>query len=242
MSDKQLLVIASASVYASQHFTRASEDHERLSTNNKMWKEWKITFLRAHCERARLIQAQGGGNFGIAHAATTNWGPLPPPTTNRLDSYLNNLANTATQDSVQMKLLVELNCTLSAQTRSLAKQLTALSTRFNAATPAPDTSIIPTTTCTGRNPAALLQKQLNKYSTTGYCHTHGYMIHANHSSATCNRTHPFNILLPKYQTISSLTPLMSQPSTQMTWAASQYNCSMATTTSCSQTTLAPTPS
>jgi hypothetical protein len=127
MSDKQLLVIASASVYASQHFTRASEDHERLSTNNKMWKEWKITFLRAHRERVRLIQAQGGGNFGIAHAATTHWGPLPPPTTDRLDSYLNNLANTATQDSVQMKLLVKSNCTLSAQTRSLAKQLTALS-------------------------------------------------------------------------------------------------------------------
>ena len=48
MSDKQLLIIANASVYGSQDFIRASEDWERLPAGNKTWTAWKTTFLRAH--------------------------------------------------------------------------------------------------------------------------------------------------------------------------------------------------
>jgi hypothetical protein len=57
MSDQQLLTIASASVYASQDFTRATEDWERLLPAAKTWAAWKIAYLHAHCERARLLQA-----------------------------------------------------------------------------------------------------------------------------------------------------------------------------------------
>ena len=186
MSDKQLLVIANASVYGSQDFIRASEDWERLPANNKTWTEWKTTFLRAHRERLRLIQASGGISLGNANTAGGQRGILPSSTTARLDSYLNNIANAATQDSVQLNLLLESNKTLIEQNRLLAEQFTALSARVNATTPTP--ILPPSGTC--KTPAQLLEKRLTKFSPTNYCHTHGYMVHATHTSVTCNKPGP----------------------------------------------------
>ena len=105
MSDKQLLTIASASVFASQDFPRASEDWERLTTANKTWTAWKTAFLRAHRERARLLQAQGGTNIG----GLANSAGFTQQSASRIDSYLDNLANAATQDTQQLALLVESN-------------------------------------------------------------------------------------------------------------------------------------
>ena len=48
MSDKQLLTIASASVFASQDFPRATEDWEHQLPEVKMWTAWKTAFLCAH--------------------------------------------------------------------------------------------------------------------------------------------------------------------------------------------------
>jgi len=72
MSDPQVLAIASASVYASQHFVQANEDWQRLTPVAKTWAVWKTMYLQAHRDRARLIQAQGGGgNIGNANSAAT---------------------------------------------------------------------------------------------------------------------------------------------------------------------------
>ena len=189
MSDKQLLIIANASVYGSQDFVRASEDWERLTPNNKTWTTWKTTFLRAHRERLRLIQASGGISLGSANAAGGLRGIIPSPTTDRLNSYLDNIANAATQDSHQLKLLLESNKTLIEQNRLLAEQFTALSARVNTATP----TTTPPPSGTRKTPAQLLTKRLTKYSPTNYCHTHGYMVHATHTSATCNTPGPNHI-------------------------------------------------
>ena len=78
MSDPQVLAIASASVFASQHFVRANEDWECLVPASKTWASWKTMYLLAHRIRARLIQAQGGGNIGNANSAGTF--ALPPAT------------------------------------------------------------------------------------------------------------------------------------------------------------------
>jgi hypothetical protein len=192
MSDKQLLIIANASVYGSQDFIRASEDWERLPSGNKTWTEWKTTFLRAHRERLRLIQAAGGTTLGNANAAGGQRGTLSSPTTKRLDSYLDNLANAATQDSVQMGLLLESNKTLIEQNRLLAEQFTALSARFNATPTTPSPSRPPAGT-PRKTPAQLREKRLTKYSTTNYCHTHGYMVNATHTSATCKTPGPNHV-------------------------------------------------
>jgi hypothetical protein len=85
MSDKQLLIIANASVYGLQDFVRASEDWERLAPNNKTWTTWKTTFLRAHRECLRLIQAAGGIALGNANAAGGLRGIIPSPTTDQLN-------------------------------------------------------------------------------------------------------------------------------------------------------------
>lgn len=160
-----------------------------MATNKKTWKEFKTTFLQAHREHLRLIQASGGAVLGNANAAAVNCGTLPLPTTDRLDSYLDNLATAATQDSVQMKLLVESNKTLIKQNRLLAKQFTALSVRVNTITPARSPATL-TGTGSGtpcKTPAKLLAKRLTKYSPANYCHTHGYMVNSTHTSATCNK-------------------------------------------------------
>jgi hypothetical protein len=189
MSDKQLLIIANASVYGSQDFVCASEDWERLAPNNKTWTMWRTTFLCAHRERLRLIQAAGGIALGNANAAGGLRGIIPSPTTDRLNSYLDNIANAATQDSAQLKLLLESNKTLIEQNRLLAEQFTALSARVNATTPTPT----PPPSGTRKTPAQLLTKRLTKISPTNYCHTHGYMVHATHTSVTCNKPGPNHI-------------------------------------------------
>jgi hypothetical protein len=50
MSNQQLLTITSASVYAAQDFSQASEDWERLLPAAKTWVAWKTAFLGAHHE------------------------------------------------------------------------------------------------------------------------------------------------------------------------------------------------
>lgn len=180
MSDKQLLTIASASVYASQDFPRASEDWERLTTLGKTWTAWKTMFLRAHRDRARLVQAQGGANIGGLANMVGNYNELPPTAGARIDSYLDNLANAATQDTQQLALLVESNRTLTAQVAALAARLAT------GLTPPEVPPIIAPTT---RTPAQLLAHRITekKLDPAGYCWSHGYMVHKTHTSATCKK-------------------------------------------------------
>jgi hypothetical protein len=190
MSDPQVLAIADASVYASQHFVRANEDWQRVTPAGKTWTAWKTMYLQAHRDRARLIQAQGGGgNIGSANSAGTF--TLPPTSASRLTEYLDNIANAATQDSSQLQLLIASNNTLIEQNRKLASDMAALSSRVSNATPTIAPTIPPTITPTvtpgtPRTPAQLLAKRLLKYDPNLYCYTHGFLVR--HDSAAC--THP----------------------------------------------------
>ena len=174
MSDPQVLAIADASVYASQHFVRANEDWQRVTPAGKTWTAWKTMYLQAHRDRARLIQAQGGETSA-----------------SRLTEYLDNIANAATQDSSQLQLLIASNNTLIEQNRKLASDMAALSSRVSNATPTIAPTIPPTITPTvtpgtPRTPAQLLAKRLLKYDPNLYCYTHGFLVR--HDSAAC--THP----------------------------------------------------
>ena len=188
MSDHQLLTIASASVYASQDFTRATEDWERLLPAAKTWAAWKIAYLRAHRERARLLQAQGG-NIGSANAALSNNRPgLPAQSASRIESYLDNLANAATQDTQQLALLVESNHLLSAQVAALTSRLAA-----NVYNPVVPPGVPPGVPPIGpiratRTPLEKLiyRIKVKTYDPTGYCSTHGYMVGKSHTSVSCN--------------------------------------------------------
>jgi len=192
MSDPQVLAIASASVYASQHFIRANDDWQRLTPAGRTWAAWKTMYLQAHRDRARLIQAQGGGgNIGNANSAGSF--TLPPSSASRINEYLDNIANAATQDSSQMQLLINSNNTLIEQNRKLMSDLAALTRRVN------DTTITPTiaptitpiiTSGTPRTPAQLLAKRLLKYDPNLYCYTHGFLVRHNSDACTKpNATH-----------------------------------------------------
>ena len=188
MSDQQVLAIASASVFASQHFVRANEDWERLPTASKTWAAWKTMYLLAHRNRARLIQAHGGGNIGGANSAGTF--TLPPTASSRITEYLDNIANAATQDSSQLQLLIKSNNQLMEQNRKLAEDMAALSRRVGTNpptnTPTTNTGTINTNTYTPRDPAKLLAKRLrNGFKPEDYCYTHGYLVR--HTSDTCNK-------------------------------------------------------
>ena len=192
MSDQQVLAIASASVYASQHFVRANDDWQRLTAvGAKNWAAWKTMYLQAHRDRARLIQAQGGGgNIGNANSAGTF--TLPPASASRITEYLDNIANAATQDSSQLQLLITSNNTLIEQNRKLVADVAALTRRVNNTPPTtPPTITTPVTTPgTQRTPAQLLAKRLLKYDPNLYCYTHGFLVR--HNSEACtnpNATH-----------------------------------------------------
>ena len=201
MSDPQVLAVAHASVYVSQHFVRANEDWQRLTPAGKTWTAWKTMYLQAHRDRARLIQAQGGGgNIGSANSAGTF--TLPPTSASRLDEYLDNIANAATQDSSQLQLLINSNNILVEQNRKLVADVAALTRRVNNTTPTIAPTNPPTITPTGppitptgppstpRTPAQLLAKRLTKFDPNNYCYTHGFLVR--HNSNTCahpNATH-----------------------------------------------------
>jgi hypothetical protein len=96
IADVQLVAIASTAVLGSQQYPRATEDLEALVTSTKTWTAWKNAYRAAHIARKCQLLASGTSKpFGGAHAAST----MPPKGTfNRLDGYLDNLANAATQE------------------------------------------------------------------------------------------------------------------------------------------------
>ena len=97
----------------------------------------------------------------------------------RIGSYLDNLANAATQDTQQLALLVESN-------RLLSSQVAALTTRLSTAPP-----VVPAVPHVNRGtPMTALEKltsriKVKHYDPTGYCWSHGYMVGKTHNSGTC---------------------------------------------------------
>ena len=98
MLDAQLVAIASASILAVEHFPRTTEDWEQLPAVNKTWTAWKTAFLQAHAERKQLLQATGGEESfqGQANAAMV---PGTSATYEKLDTFLDDLANAATANT-----------------------------------------------------------------------------------------------------------------------------------------------
>ena len=185
MSDLQVLAIASASVYASQHFVRDTEDWNKRTTAAKTWAQWKVTYRAAHIERARLIKSQGGTSFGTANAVirTTD-------TTAQLASYLDNLANAATQDSTTLTKIIDTNAKLSQQIADLNMQLAQLRA---SGTPTSGITTTPThhVPITPLRAKELLPSRLARnYDPTGYCWSHGYMVHKTHNGKTCRTKKP----------------------------------------------------
>lgn len=175
MQDVQLLAIASTAVLAAQHFPRATDEWEAMAPELKTWATWKTTYRAAHIARKRQLLAAGSGEpLNRAHAVTAD-------TYNRLDDYLDNLANAAAHEKSTLAQLVESNATLTANNAALTASLAALSAAYthlqNKSGSAPGAAA----RYNGRRSHGTEQK----FAPNGYCWTHGYKVGLYHSSATC---------------------------------------------------------
>jgi len=156
------------------------EDWEHLPETSKTWTVWKRAYLQAHFERKRLLCATGGEEpfRGHANSATV---PSTPATYKKLNTFLDNLENSATMDNTRMKQLMEAN-------KQLVAAVAALTLKVNHSQQAPPsmTPITAAVTKTRRHvTAAKTAARLPKLDSMEYCWLHRYMCHAGHTSATC---------------------------------------------------------
>jgi hypothetical protein len=116
IADIELVMVASAAVFAAQHFPRKVDDWEGLPAAARTWKAWKTAFCLAHLKRQRQILASGGGKpLRGAHGVT----PDLPPAIDHLGSALDNLALAATNDTAVLQQLMAANLALTSTIATL---------------------------------------------------------------------------------------------------------------------------
>ncbi len=181
MDDANLVAMASTDVLASQHFPRTTDEWEALPIANKTWAEWKIRYRAANIARKQQLLASGGTDpFHGAHAATESTGISSE--LDKLDGYLDNLANAATRESSTLRDLVDSNASCTASLKGLTASIAQLTAAYHtlAGKKPPNT---PTATPSA-TPASARNNKRN-YAIRGYCWTHGYKVGIKHTSATC---------------------------------------------------------
>ena len=175
MSDATLLATAHSQVMASQHYPEAWREWERMLPAAKTWVAWQAHYRLANIERDRILKANPLA-FGVAnHVVDTGIDNAA------ITLALDNIANAATNDASLIATLMD---------RIKALELKA-STQARLP-PIIDTGTTRTTnTTTGAIPFVprvyTLAEALAIFDTTGYCHTHGWRVHASHTSAKCKK-------------------------------------------------------
>ena len=173
MSDATLLATAHTQVMGSQHYPEAVRDWERLLPAAKTWVAWQAAFRLANIKRDRLLKINPMA-FGAAnHVTDTDIDNAA------ITMALDNIANAATNDA-------NLIATLMAMIKAL---------EIKANQPPPiigtDTTRNTNTTTTGAIPFVprvyTLAEALAIFDSTGYCWTHGWRVHASHTSAKCKK-------------------------------------------------------
>ncbi len=71
IADVELVMIASVTILAAQHFLQEVDDWRGLLAINRTWRAWKVAFCLARLKRQHQLQASGvGGPLGSAHVVT----------------------------------------------------------------------------------------------------------------------------------------------------------------------------
>jgi hypothetical protein len=177
IADVELVMMASTAVLAAQHFPREVDDWEGLASSARTWTAWKTAFRLAHIKRQRQILASGGSQpLGGAFAAIQ-----APPSIDRLESALDNLALAATNDSATLQQLVAANLALTTTVATLTaanKKLADAAANKGGRPPQAGT--------TPRPAGRVTQKPFPG----NYCWTHGHRVSQNHTSGTCGTKAP----------------------------------------------------
>ncbi len=188
MDERQLLAIASTAVLASQHYPRTTDKWEALAPAQKTWAIWKTKYRVAHIARRRQLLAAGTTEpLSRAHAVTTD--TTVGDTFDKLDGYLDNLANAATQEKSTLAHLVDTNATLTANIATLTTSFSALTTAYTLLTATKGNMTTPAANTPGTrnntNRRGNQPKAGQKFSPNGYCWTHGYKVGLHHNSGSC---------------------------------------------------------
>ena len=171
MSDATLLATAHSQVMASLHYPEATREWERLPPTSKTWTAWQLKYREANVERMRLLKANPT-SFGAANNVS---GSDMKAETAAIEAALNSIANAATSDSALMTQIM-------AQLKAITTRMDTL--QHGQTQPAP------------KNPAKSSKfvprvytqaEALAIFDPTGYCSTHGWRVHASHTSLTCKK-------------------------------------------------------
>ena len=183
MQDVRLLAIASTAVLASQHFPRATNEWEAMAPALKTWTTWKTTYRATHIARKRQLLAAGSGEpLNRAHAVTLD--SFPAATYDKLDGYLDNLANAAAHKKLTLAQLVESNAALTANNATLTTSLATLTAAYTLLEGTKPAGTQGTNTRTNKRQGKSDGEQ--KFAPNGYCWTHGYKVGLRHTSALCS--------------------------------------------------------
>jgi hypothetical protein len=173
IADIKLVMMASAAILAAQHFPREVNNWEGLPSSSRTWAAWKTAFRLGHLKCQRQILALGRGEpLGGAHGVL----PSAVPAIVRLESALENLALTATNDTAILQQLMAANLALTATVTLLTATIKKL---VDAATRKGKTAMTPAVTPAGGGHATRNPFPGN------YCWTHGHRISRDHMSASC---------------------------------------------------------
>jgi len=171
MSDAKVLATAHSQVFASPHYPEATREWERLPPAQQT--AWQAKYREANIERLRLQRANPN-SFGSAHHVTDTHFDHE-----QITNALDNIANVATNDSNVMASILE-------QLAALRKQLDNLQTTAPSRKKEKEKGGTPASTAfTPRTYSK--EDALATFNLTGYCSTHGYRVHASHTSKTCKK-------------------------------------------------------
>ena len=180
MSDATLLATAHLQVFASLHYPEATREWERLPPASQTWASWQTKYREANVKRLRLLRANPN-SFGAANNVTDT-----QITSDAIATALDNIANSATNDSTLMSNMLVQLAALTTRLDGMQQYHGVVTPPANPTTPPP-----PALTTTPWVPKVYTQAQaLRIFDPAGYCSTHGYRVVILHTSKTCKKKGP----------------------------------------------------
>ena len=203
--DATLPATATKTVLALQEYPDETRKWERKAKSDKTWPDWKLLYKKAYELRQLAFQAlDGAKQLGAANAATQAHSsastqptvrfdlqpPVDPVEFDRLDTYLNNLANTATNEREVISQLTAAVAVLTTANTELAetkKILTADNKKLRNKVDRVLSSRSGRSSSSGRT---FTMSNPGYFIVGTYCHSHGFHLRKTHTIATCSNTDP----------------------------------------------------
>ena len=176
-------------VQASGYFTKSDVKEWNIKNEaDKTWANYKAHFIEAYNYDENHKEMISNAQAGFA-------GNIQEETGEKMEMYLNNLADAATADKDHIQQLtstndqlVQINATLSTQIQTLQEQNTKLMAQMtelmkmmtSGGAPRPPKN-------TGQPNPPANPKPRADMDPKGYCWTHGFKTNKSHSSKTCQR-------------------------------------------------------